>query len=335
MNQTRIERVETFIIDLPMIRPHVLSMATVHRQSITIVRIHCTDGTVGVGEGTTIGGLAYGEESPEGIKLAIDTYFAPLLQGVDAARPALAMRRVAAAIVGNHFAKCAVETALLDAHGRRVGLSVSELLGGRLRERLPVLWTLASGDTARDIAEAEKMIAMRRHDTFKLKIGKRAMTLSITHIFLISYEYLLQMFREFEIEVVRVFFQHGAACRNQTCKGAAGLLLSLQRTRALGLIASWPTANSKMRDLGNDFGRCSISCRRALADRFRSRARTGRIRKRPTAFSTTIGLVKRRYWRGTSMQRVIGFLRPPDRFSFCTTRLSLLTTERMVGRLAI
>jgi muconate cycloisomerase len=182
MNPSRIERLETFIVDLPAIRPHVLSMATIHRQSITIVRVHCSDGTVGVGEGTTIGGLAYGEESPEGIKLAIDTYFAPLLQGVDAARPAQAMSRIAAAIVGNHFAKCAVETALLDAHGLRVGLPVSELLGGRLRERLPVLWTLASGDTGRDIAEAEEMIAKKRHDTFKLKIGKRSVTEDVDHV---------------------------------------------------------------------------------------------------------------------------------------------------------
>src|SRR5882724_4909669 len=172
MNPVAIDRLETFIVDLPTIRPHVLAMATMHCQSITIVRIYCSDGTVGVGEGTTIGGLAYGEESPEGIKLAIDTYFAPLLQGADATRPAQAMRRIAAAIVGNHFAKCAVETALLDAHGLRVGLPVSELLGGRLRDRIPVLWTLASGDTGRDIAEAEEMIAKRRHDTFKLKIGR-------------------------------------------------------------------------------------------------------------------------------------------------------------------
>jgi muconate cycloisomerase len=182
MNMIVIDRLETFIVDLPTIRPHVLSMATMRRQSITILRIHCSDGTVGVGEGTTIGGLAYGEESPEGIKLAIDTYIAPLLQGVDATRPALAMQRVTSEVVGNHFAKCAIETALWDAVGKRVGLPVSELLGGRLRDRLPVLWTLASGDTGRDIAEAEEMIAMRRHNSFKLKIGKRSMTEDVNHV---------------------------------------------------------------------------------------------------------------------------------------------------------
>ena len=177
-----IERIETFLVDLPTIRPHVLSMATMHRQALTIVRIHCSDGVVGIGEGTTIGGLSYGDESPEGIKLAIDTYFAPLLQDQDATRPAQAMARIGKHVVGNHFAKCAVETALLDAQGQRVGLPVSELLGGRLRDSLPVLWTLASGDTAKDIAEAEAMLDRRRHNAFKLKIGKREMVEDVAHV---------------------------------------------------------------------------------------------------------------------------------------------------------
>lgn len=177
-----INRLETFILDIPMIRPHILSMATVHRQSVTIVRIHCSDGIVGVGEGTTIGGLAYGAESPEGIKLAIDEYFSPLLIGTDATRPASTMRRIVASIAGNHFAKCAVETALLDAVGKRTALPVSELLGGRLRDSLPVLWTLASGDTGRDIAEAEEMIANRRHNIFKVKIGKRSVDADVDHV---------------------------------------------------------------------------------------------------------------------------------------------------------
>src|SRR3546814_8128643 len=69
---TVIERVETLLLDLPTIRPHQLSMTIVQSQTLMLVRIHCSDGSVGVGEGTTIGGLAYGAESPEGMKLAID-----------------------------------------------------------------------------------------------------------------------------------------------------------------------------------------------------------------------------------------------------------------------
>src|SRR5690625_5248006 len=85
-----IERVEALLLDLPTIRPHRLSVATMNGQTVMLVRIHCADGVIGIGEGTTIGGLAYGGESPEGMKLAIDTYFAPQLQGADATRiPAL------------------------------------------------------------------------------------------------------------------------------------------------------------------------------------------------------------------------------------------------------
>ena len=71
-----IDRVETMLVDLPTIRPHKLSMATMNGQTLMLVRVRCSDGTTGIGEGTTIGGLAYGGESPEGMKLAIDTYFA-------------------------------------------------------------------------------------------------------------------------------------------------------------------------------------------------------------------------------------------------------------------
>lgn len=177
-----IERVEAIIVDVPTIRPHVLAMTTMHRQTLCLVRLYCADGIAGIGEATTIGGLAYGDESPEGIKLAIDTYFAPHILAGDATRPAAIMAALGRSIVGNHFAKCAVETALLDAQGKRTGLAVSELLGGRVRDALPVLWTLASGDTKMDIAEAEDMLDRRRHDAFKLKIGKRALADDVAHV---------------------------------------------------------------------------------------------------------------------------------------------------------
>lgn len=177
-----ITRVETVILDLPTIRPHKLSVATMNGQVLMLVRVHCSDGIVGVGEGTTIGGLAYGGESPESMKTNIDTWFAPLMIGQDATRVQSLMARIGRMVRENRFSKSAVETALLDAHGRRLGLPVSELLGGRRRDRLPVAWTLASGDTARDIAEAERMLDLRRHRVFKLKIGARALREDITHV---------------------------------------------------------------------------------------------------------------------------------------------------------
>ena len=138
-NRVKLGSIETLIVDLPTIRPHALAMVTMNAQSIVIVRIRDTDGATGIGEGTTIGGLSYGEESPEGIKLAIDTYIAPLLANYDLAKVGATMADVDRHVSGNRIAKCAVETALLDLMGQRLGLPISDLIGGgRRREALPV-----------------------------------------------------------------------------------------------------------------------------------------------------------------------------------------------------
>ena len=178
----RIERIETFLLDVPTIRPHKLSMTTMRGQTLMIVRVHCADGVVGLGEGTTIGGLAYGAESPESMKLTVDTYMAPHLIGEDGSRVQCLMARIRKMVRDNHFSKCAVETALLDAHAKRLGIPLSDLLGGARRDSLPVAWTLASGDTGKDIAEAEQFLATRRHNIFKLKIGARTVREDIAHV---------------------------------------------------------------------------------------------------------------------------------------------------------
>ncbi|WP_339672631.1 muconate/chloromuconate family cycloisomerase [Dasania marina] len=184
MNATEltIEKFESFLLDVPTIRPHILSMATMHSQTIVLLRITFSDGTVGLGEASTIGGLAYGDESPEGIKVSLDSYFAPLLLNQPYKSVGGTMLRISKNIVGNRFAKNAIEIALMDAMGHRLGVPVSELLGGRIVDHIPVLWVLASGDLSKDIAEAEEMIASRRHNVFKIKIGKRSVDQDVAHV---------------------------------------------------------------------------------------------------------------------------------------------------------
>ncbi len=181
-----IESIETIIVDLPTIRPHKLAMHTMQNQTLVIIRVRCADGIEGIGESTTIGGLSYGNESPDSIKINIDRHFAPLLIGQDASNINAAMLRLERSIRGNTFAKSGIESALLDALGKRLNLPVSELLGGRVRDALPVAWTLASGNTEQDIAEAEKMLDLRRHRIFKLKIGAGEVGRDLAHVIAIK-----------------------------------------------------------------------------------------------------------------------------------------------------
>ena len=181
-----IESIETVIVDLPTIRPHKLAMHTMQNQTLVIIRLRCADGIEGIGEATTIGGLSYGNESPDSIKVNIDRHFAPLLIGQDASNINAVMLRLERSIRGNTFAKSGIESALLDALGKRLNLPVSELLGGRVRDALPVAWTLASGNTEKDIAEAEKMLDLRRHRIFKLKIGAGEVSHDLAHVIAIK-----------------------------------------------------------------------------------------------------------------------------------------------------
>lgn len=178
----QIVSVETLLVDVPTIRPHKLSMTTMGNQTMVIVRMRHSDDIEGLGEATTIGGLSYGSESPESVRLNIDTYFTPLLIGQPADNLNSLRARINGHVRGNNLAKSAIETALLDAQGKRLGLSVAELLGGARQTHLPVLWTLASGDTGKDVDEALRVVEERRHRDFKLKIGARSLRDDIKHV---------------------------------------------------------------------------------------------------------------------------------------------------------
>jgi muconate cycloisomerase len=178
--------IETLLVEIPTIRPHKMAVATMQTQTLVLIKITTEEGFIGWGEATTIGGLGYGDESPESVKTNIDTYFAPLLKTLSGLNIAQTMQVIQRNINGNRFAKCAVQTALLDIQSQRLGIPVSELLGGRLRDSIPVLWVLASGDTDKDITEAKKMIEAKRHNIFKLKIGSRPLEQDVEHVLAIK-----------------------------------------------------------------------------------------------------------------------------------------------------
>jgi len=177
-----IQSIEAVLVDIPTIRPHKLSMTTMGVQTMVIVRIKDSDGLEGLGEATTIGGLAYGPESPESVKLTIDAYFKPQLIGQAADNINTLRVMLDRSSRGNNLAKSAIETALLDLLGKRLNRPLSDLLGGAVHQHIPVLWTLASGDTARDIDEARTLMAAKRHCDFKLKIGSRPVMDDVRHV---------------------------------------------------------------------------------------------------------------------------------------------------------
>ncbi|WP_298960629.1 muconate/chloromuconate family cycloisomerase [uncultured Methylobacterium sp.] len=172
--EVAVTSVESTIVDVPTVRRHKLSQTSVTAQNYVIVRVRLANGVEGIGEAATLGGPRWSEESVEAMKANIDAYLAPAIIGQRADVFEVVGERMDQAAKRNNAAKAAIETALFDAVGKTVGLPASSLLGGAVRASIPVLWTLASGDPAQEIEEANAKLEARLHRTFKVKIGAQA-----------------------------------------------------------------------------------------------------------------------------------------------------------------
>jgi muconate cycloisomerase len=160
--------VRVALADIPVRRPHVMSFTTLHAVNFAFVRVETADGLVGWGEAACLGGPTWSEESAESVAATIERYIAPWLVGRDAARIEALRAQMARRIQGNPFARAAVEMALWDLNGRALGVPVHRLLGGRVRDRVPLSWSLAVADPDGEIAEARELVS-RGHRIFKVK----------------------------------------------------------------------------------------------------------------------------------------------------------------------
>jgi muconate cycloisomerase len=177
----KIADVRVVLADIPVRRPHEMSFTTLERVNFAFVRVASDAGVVGWGEAACLGGPTWSEESSESVAATIERYIAPWLVGTEATAIEAVRREMARRVQGNPFARAAVEMALWDLNGRALGVPVHRLLGGRVRDRVPLSWSLAveSGDA--EVAEAREKVA-RGHRIFKIKTGAHAVAHDVERV---------------------------------------------------------------------------------------------------------------------------------------------------------
>lgn len=111
--------------------------------NFVLVRVTTDTGLIGYGEATPLPdwGGDFGRRSGETLRTVIamvNDLFAPALLGMDPTAVTAARRKMDRAVVGNNYAKCAIDIALHDLWGKSVGLPIYRLLGGAVRESVPV-----------------------------------------------------------------------------------------------------------------------------------------------------------------------------------------------------
>jgi L-alanine-DL-glutamate epimerase-like enolase superfamily enzyme len=169
----KIVRVEAIPFAIPYVKPLKFASGEVHTAEHVLVRVHTDDGVVGVAEAPPRP-FTYGE-TQAGIIAVIDQIFAPQLVGLTLLEREVAGSRLARTI-GNPTAKAALDMAMCDALGRTLDLPVTDLLGG-YTDRMRVSHMLGFDDPAKMVAEAERMLDTYGITTFKIKVGRRPVTL--------------------------------------------------------------------------------------------------------------------------------------------------------------
>ena len=169
----KITAVEAIPFAIPYVKPLKFASGEVHTADHVLVRVHTDDGVVGVAEAPPRP-FTYGE-TQAGIVAVIEQLFAPALVGLTLTEREVACARLARTI-GNPAAKSAVDMAIWDALGRTLELPVTSLLGG-YTDRMRVSHMLGFADPAAMVAEAEKMRDLYGINVFKVKVGRRPVTL--------------------------------------------------------------------------------------------------------------------------------------------------------------
>lgn len=161
---------QSYIIDVPLKRPHVMSFGAVREVNYVLIRIETQEGLVGWGEAATFHGPTWSEESAESIKATIDNFFIPRLKNKSLLEYRTALSYVFAPYQGNNFARAAVEFAVLDLAGQYYNQPICVLLGGKYRESVKLSWSLASGSMEEDVIEAREKYN-QGYRIFKFKFG--------------------------------------------------------------------------------------------------------------------------------------------------------------------
>ena len=139
-----------------------------HHSPYVIIRIHTDGQHTGLGE-ATLSPRWSGETSPGALSV-VEGLLAPLLCGQDPTEVQRLRRTLDGAIRLNPFTKAAVEMALWDLAGKSLGVPVYQLLGGKLRDPLPIKLVVGAFEVSRAVQLAEQFLEWGAR-CLKVKVG--------------------------------------------------------------------------------------------------------------------------------------------------------------------
>lgn len=166
----RIDRVDVTLTKIPTRRPHAMNIGTTTHQELVLVRVRTDDGLEGVGEVPHMVGHSLKGESPGTVMVMLREKLIPRVLGLDP-REIEAIQRAMDTVPWNLRAKSGINLACYDILGKALGVPVYRLLGGKVRDRVPLSWSIPITEFEAGVREAEEMVA-RGWRIIKVKTGR-------------------------------------------------------------------------------------------------------------------------------------------------------------------
>jgi len=165
----KIKAIKASAINVPMLKSyHVAVMGTVNSTQSVIVEVFTDEGLIGIGE--TDPALMFTGESQQTVMTMLKHHIGPAILDCDPMQIEAIHNRLDSVCVGNPFAKAAIDLACHDLMGKALGVPVYQLLGGMVRERIPVMWSLGSETPEINAREAVSKVESG-YKTIGLKLG--------------------------------------------------------------------------------------------------------------------------------------------------------------------
>jgi L-Ala-D/L-Glu epimerase len=168
MEPMKIERVEVFGVEVPLVGQYKSAYRTNQTQKSAVVRITASDGTIGVGNVDPFPG--YSKETIEDTLRCLGRILAPHVMDMDPRNIHQVLQRMDAAVASYLDAKAAVEMACVDLTARASNVPVHSYLGGAVKDTL--LFNAWIGIVTPDEAASEATAWQQRgFRSAKVKVG--------------------------------------------------------------------------------------------------------------------------------------------------------------------
>ncbi|QBK24671.1 mandelate racemase/muconate lactonizing enzyme family protein [Ureibacillus thermophilus] len=163
-----IKRIEILAVHFPLVKPFIVSYGTYPKMPSIIVKLTTDDGLVGWGESVPDEHVT--GETFESTFHVLKHSLAPAMLNENPCHFEAIHEKMDRIVKGSPSAKAAIDIACFDLVGKKLGVPVYQLIGGRFHKKFPITHVLSIDEPDKMADEAQEKV-QEGYRSFKMKVG--------------------------------------------------------------------------------------------------------------------------------------------------------------------